>query len=62
MIEHFFSCPYCWENISMVLDPYMEDDDYVEDCQVCCRPIVVNFRIVDDEVVSFSANIIDGNS
>jgi len=46
----------------MVLDPYMEDDDYVEDCQVCCRPIVVNFNILDDEVVSFRADVIDGNS
>ncbi|MEA2017479.1 MAG: CPXCG motif-containing cysteine-rich protein [Campylobacterota bacterium] len=61
MNEYFFTCPYCWEKISMLLDPYMEDDDYVEDCQVCCRPIVVNFRIVDDEVVSFSSNVIDGN-
>ena len=61
MNEHFFSCPYCWENISMLLDPYMEGDDYIEDCQVCCRPIVVSFKIVDDEVVSFSSNVIDGN-
>jgi len=61
MIEHFFTCPYCWESISMVLDPYMEDDDYIEDCQVCCRPIVVNFKIVDDEVIRFNVNVIDGN-
>ncbi|MEA3554682.1 MAG: CPXCG motif-containing cysteine-rich protein [Campylobacterota bacterium] len=62
MIEHFFTCPYCWEPISMVLDPYMEDDDYIEDCQVCCRPIVVNFKIVDDEVTRFNVNVIDGNN
>lgn len=46
----------------MVLDPYMEDDDYIEDCQVCCRPIVVNFKIVDDEVTRFNVNVIDGNN
>lgn len=61
MIEHFFTCPYCWQSISMVLDPYMEDEEYIEDCQVCCRPIIVNFKIYDDEVVSFRADVIEGN-
>ena len=61
MIEHFFTCPYCWEQISMILDPYMENEEYVEDCQVCCRPIVVEFRISNSEVTSFRINKIDGN-
>ena len=33
------SCPYCGEVISITLDPSGGDDqDYVEDCEVCCRP------------------------
>ncbi|MBT5323479.1 MAG: CPXCG motif-containing cysteine-rich protein, partial [Campylobacteraceae bacterium] len=36
MIEHFFTCPYCWERISMLLDPDMSGEEYVEDCEVCC--------------------------
>ena len=55
MLEHFFTCPYCWEQISMLLDPDMSGEIYVEDCQVCCNPIEVEFDIVDDRIVKFEA-------
>jgi len=55
MLEHFFTCPYCWENVSMLLDPDMSGEVYVEDCQVCCNPIEVEFQIHDDRVVKFEA-------
>jgi hypothetical protein len=39
------SCPYCGEGVTILLDPgggqYQE---YVEDCEVCCRPW--NVRVV----------------
>ncbi len=38
-MEYFFSCPYCWEEISMVLDASVQSQTYVEDCEVCCHPI-----------------------
>ena len=60
MIEHFFNCPYCWENISMVLDDSDEIPDYIEDCEVCCRPIEIKYRIIDQELVSFSAIQMEG--
>lgn len=55
MLEHFFTCPYCWEQISMLLDSDMSGEVYVEDCQVCCNPIEVEFKIVDDRIVKFEA-------
>lgn len=55
MLEHFFICPYCWEQISMLLDPDMSGEVYVEDCQVCCNPIEVVFEIVDERVVKFES-------
>jgi hypothetical protein len=55
MIEYFFICPYCWEKISMLLDPDMNGEVYVEDCQVCCNPIQIRFRMREDEVVHFEA-------
>jgi hypothetical protein len=55
MIEHFFICPYCWEEISMLLDPDMSGEVYVEDCQVCCNPIEIRFEIRDEEVARFEA-------
>jgi hypothetical protein len=55
MIEHFFTCPYCWQDISMLLDPDMDNEEYVEDCQVCCNPISIRFTIVEDRVIKFEA-------
>ena len=32
-------CPYCGEQNTIALDPGSGDDqEYVEDCQVCCQP------------------------
>ncbi len=45
MIEHeAITCPYCWETIEISLDLSVEAQQYVEDCSVCCRPIVIAYR------------------
>lgn len=32
-------CPYCGESVELLLDPGGgARQDYVEDCEVCCRP------------------------
>ncbi|MFT4575549.1 MAG: hypothetical protein ACI9SI_000459 [Polaribacter sp.] len=41
MVEHFFQCPYCWEEISMLLDSSVLQQTYLEDCEVCCNPIQI---------------------
>lgn len=58
MYEHFFQCPYCWEDVSMLLDPSVSST-YVEDCEVCCNPIEVRTTFVDGELSSFEANDIE---
>ena len=55
MFEHFFQCPYCWEEISMILDPFDGRQVYVEDCEVCCNPIEVDYRFESAEIVDFEA-------
>jgi len=35
-------CPYCWESIEIVVDRSEGDHEYIEDCSVCCRPIVLS--------------------
>jgi hypothetical protein len=35
-------CPYCGEALSLLLDPGDVGVEYTEDCQVCCRPMLVN--------------------
>jgi len=41
--EKTISCPYCGESIDVLIEPSDMDTRYIEDCQVCCRPI--NFEI-----------------
>ncbi|WP_117883056.1 CPXCG motif-containing cysteine-rich protein [Aureibaculum luteum] len=56
MFEHFFQCPYCWEEISMLLDSSITNTTYIEDCEVCCRPIEVHVSFdTEQNLESFSA-------
>jgi hypothetical protein len=43
-------CPYCWELQDTSVDPSVREAEYVEDCQICCQPIVFEVR-VDDNLV-----------
>lgn len=40
--EIFIQCPYCGENIVIEPEPSDELMEYVEDCHVCCQPIVIS--------------------
>jgi hypothetical protein len=58
-IEHFFICPYCWQNISMILDLSVGEQSYIEDCEVCCRPINISYTTKNDELRNFDAESIE---
>ncbi|MDC8003088.1 CPXCG motif-containing cysteine-rich protein [Aureisphaera galaxeae] len=57
MLEHFFQCPHCWEEISMLLDPSVSTS-YIEDCEVCCNPIQIITGFRDGELENFRAESI----
>ena len=54
-MEYFFKCPYCWEEISFVLDISVSEQVYVEDCEVCCNPIEVKYEYSGGEIIKFEA-------
>jgi transcription elongation factor Elf1 len=54
-MEFTFQCPYCGEEISMVLDTSVPRQTYVEDCEVCCQPIEVSYTVEGGEIVEFAA-------
>ena len=54
-MEHFFMCPYCGEQISMVLDLSIPHQTYIEDCEVCCQPIQITYESEDEELAGFAA-------
>lgn len=49
------SCPYCGEAISVLIEDSLPEQSYVEDCQVCCRPIVLNVVVDADGDVAVQA-------
>ncbi|MEM1142070.1 MAG: CPXCG motif-containing cysteine-rich protein [Pseudomonadota bacterium] len=36
------SCPYCGEHLVLLVEPSDLDNEYIEDCHVCCQPMVVS--------------------
>ncbi len=44
--ELTIACPYCGEQLTVLLDKQELGSEYIEDCQVCCRPIV--FHVSED--------------
>ena len=34
-------CPYCGEWLEVFIDASVRQQEYIEDCQVCCRPITL---------------------
>ena len=52
------TCPYCGEAVEIALDPGSGDDqEYVEDCEVCCQPwrVSVTYDARGEATVSISA-------
>jgi len=49
--EKVIQCPYCGEDVGVLIDCSVPQQNYIEDCQVCCRPI--NF----DVTVSFDVSV-----
>ena len=58
-MEHYFACPYCGEQISMVLDLTIRRQTYVEDCEVCCNPIEISYVVEDEELANFAAKMLE---
>ena len=47
-------CPYCGERNTVFIDCSESEQEYIEDCQVCCRPIRFNVCITENEEVQVS--------
>ena len=56
LIETSLSCPYCGEHISVTVELLDEAQQYIEDCQVCCRPITINVGSGFDDYPAVSAH------
>lgn len=52
--EQAIDCPYCGESVTVVVDCSQPFQEYVEDCFVCCRPIVLTVN-ADPDAISVQA-------
>lgn len=56
--EGRYACPSCGEEIVVPVDvPAGEEQEYVEDCPVCCTPIILRVRVDEDGSVSIAAEV-----
>jgi hypothetical protein len=39
----YIDCPYCGEQIELLIDCSINVQEYIEDCEICCKPI--NLRV-----------------
>ena len=47
-------CPYCGELVDFLIDCSVLEQQYTEDCFVCCRPIIVNVKIDNSQSIELS--------
>jgi hypothetical protein len=56
IVPHTIDCPYCGESIEIILDASVSHQRYIEDCQVCCRPITLDVSVDEEGVPSVHAS------
>ena len=53
-------CPYCNETVEIALDPGSgSEQEYVEDCEVCCQPWTVSVHYREDGTAQVRVNPLD---
>lgn len=52
LIEKNLFCPYCGEPISLLVDSSVSEQNYTEDCEVCCKPMVIRVSVsTEDDIL-----------
>ena len=56
LVQKSVVCPCCGESIEVLVDHEEAGQHYIEDCQVCCRPIVFSIYSAADGELSVSVH------
>lgn len=59
LLEQQAHCPYCDAPLTLLVDESAGDQQYTEDCHVCCQPILV--QVHEDMDGHFSVNLAQEN-
>ena len=50
------TCPHCWQTIEIVVDLSEPEQSYIEDCSICCRPIIIRVCAAEGEILELDAS------
>ena len=50
--EAEITCPFCWATQTILLDFSLPEQDYIEDCQVCCQPMRIMYTSADEQLLN----------
>jgi hypothetical protein len=54
--ESQYVCPHCGEEIAVPVDVHAgAEQEYVEDCPICCSPVVLRVFVLEDGTVQIDA-------
>ena len=53
--RYYVTCPYCLEQIEVIVDNGAGHREYTEDCEVCCNPILFMIEMDNSEVKDIQA-------
>lgn len=56
-----FTCPYCGEmNYADVFIPEVKSQSFIQDCEVCCRPVEIIIKIGNEGNIFIDVKSDDG--
>jgi hypothetical protein len=55
-VDATVTCPYCGEPTEIAVDDEAGKQAFIQDCDVCCRPIQIRARVTRDGRVSIDAD------
>lgn len=56
IVHESITCPYCWETIAIAVDTSVPEQEYVEDCSVCCRPILIRYTAAEGGITELDVS------
>lgn len=56
IVEKKIHCPFCAESMTIVIDLSAGGQSYVEDCEICCRPMQITFESEEGELLNLDVD------
>jgi hypothetical protein len=51
-VSESIQCPYCGQTFDLVVDTSLESQEFITDCEICCRPFTARVECEPGAVLS----------